>query len=240
MRKLSALVLAGTLLLVPICGCAQTSSQTQVDEQTQTDGKYDDIIADLEEENYDGAIATITEMKKEALAKTHTDMEKYLVTVELTPENFDEYFEVVVSPVVDAFGETDHWVLGVRSKKYDDGLILYGLDDSDYCDSIELEFTLTYYDDNGTDKDQYKCSLDDALALDAWSFWDVDSSITFDSLDRMVGSKLTFIKRDFVESYDILPAEHPEDPEDSFYTTATITLKNGEVFDRMIARDYPY
>ena len=95
MRKLSVLFLAGTLLLVPLCGCAQSSSPAQTDGQAQADGKYDEIIADLEEEDYDGAIDAITEMKKEAQAKAFGNIEDYLVTIELTKENFDEYFEEI-------------------------------------------------------------------------------------------------------------------------------------------------
>lgn len=236
MRKLSVLFLAGTLLLVPLCGCAQSSSQTQADGQAQTDGKYDEIIADLEEEDYDGAIDAITEMKKESQAKAFGDIKDYLVTVELTKENFDEYFEWVSQEHVDAFGEKDSVWWGFRSKKYDDGLILYRLEDVKYCDSILIEHTSTYH--NLDDSDQSVQEKDELSSLLSMISWDVPmlDPVTLDSVDRIAGSKLTFIKKEFVESYDFKPFSFPEDS----LGTETITLKNGEILTRASARDYPY
>ena len=242
MKKLSALLLTSTLFLAPLCGCAQTSTQTQPD-QAQSDKRYDDVIADLEEEDYDGAIATITEMKKEAQAKAHADMEEYLVTVELTKENFDEYFEWVTIPRINAFGEQEGARWGLRSKKYDDGLILYGLDDQNYCDSITLKYTVTMHYPSGSDwSDQENTDLSTLLCIQRGCSGDAGEEVSVDvnSLDRIAGSRLTFIKKEFIESYDIELAEHPDDPVDSFFASATITLKNGETFYSAIARDYPY
>lgn len=239
MRKLSVLFLAGTLLLVPLCGCAQSSSQTQADGQAQTDGKYDEIIADLEEEDYDGAIDAITEMKIESQAKAFGDIKDYLVTVELTKENFDEYFEWVTIPEVDIFGDQEALWCGFRSKKYDDGLILYGLGDANYSDSIYVKFSLTHHLlDDSIYSDQYKDSLMNLLIFNYGMTPEISASL--DSIDSIAGSKLTFVKKEFVESYDIEPAEHPDDPNEVLRADATITLKNGDSFGRTIARDYPF
>lgn len=61
---------------------------------------------------------SIDAMKAEALLQEYGNIEDYLVTVELTPENFDEYFEFVTIPSQNAFGEPDDTIwYGLRSKK---------------------------------------------------------------------------------------------------------------------------
>lgn len=60
--------------------------------------------------------------------------------------------------------------------------------------------------------------------------------LSITSIERMTGSKITFIKKDFVESYGIEPISSP----DQNSSQATITLKNGEFYDTRMNPDYPY
>lgn len=62
-----------------------------------------------------------------------------------------------------------------------------------------------------------------------------NEAFTF-NVTRIAGSRLTFIKKDFVESYDIEPLSRL----DQTSTVATITLKNGTVFSQLVVPDYPY
>lgn len=72
---------------------AQTEKEgTEAVSDDEVPGKYDGVMDSLEKEDYDSAIAEIEKIKKESKAQKYGDIESYLVTVELTKDNFDEYF----------------------------------------------------------------------------------------------------------------------------------------------------
>ena len=132
MRKtyLGALVISIFLVL---SACGQSVSPTQVDTKAaqnagkaQTSGedketgpaaetsareqlleKYTGVINLLEKEDYDNAIAEIEEMKKASKAKKYGDIADYLVSFELTADNFDEFFEFSTIQGKNAFDEDD-------------------------------------------------------------------------------------------------------------------------------------
>ena len=98
-------------LVTPESETAQSSeivsepSLEELEELPEKYKKYEDILSYLEEEKYDDAITIINEKKNEALKEKYGEIEEYLVTIELTPDNFDEYFEFVKDRSKNAFGE---------------------------------------------------------------------------------------------------------------------------------------
>lgn len=189
------------------CACGQASEKTQPEETTETEqleelseeeqlfGKYEDIIRALESGDYDGAVSTIEQLKTEANIRQYGDINDYLVTVELTPENFDEYFEFVTTPTFNDFGEqNDYLKLGLRSKKYDEGLILYGVDDLQYCDTFAIEYTADYSYEDYSDTDTTQWRLASFLSFSTLGGSNI--KVTSIRIDRIAGSKLTFIKKE--------------------------------------------
>ena len=65
-------------------------------------------------------------------------------TITLTEDNFDEYFEFVVLPWYNSFGEIrdNVWRVGVRSKLYDYGFVIKN--DYDELRNIIIEFNHTH------------------------------------------------------------------------------------------------
>lgn len=213
---------------------AQTEDKgTKAASDDQLSGKYDGVMDSLEKEDYDGAIAEIEKIKKESKAQKYGDIESYLVTTELTKDNFDEYFEFVTMQEKNAFDEYDGNVwIGLKSKKYDDGLILYNIYDNHYNDEITIEYAYN----NGEWSDTNQEKLSSILHFGIGHGCDHPESFSLSSIERIAGSKITFIKKDFVESYEIEPFSSP----DQHSSQATITLKNGESFYASVNPDYPY
>ena len=254
MRKFKAyslLILSCNCLLV--CSCSQAPVEPVVEnpvtieaesvqsieitsepsKEEQLYDKYEDIISSLEAENYDDAIKIINEKKNEAIKEKYGDIEDYLVTVELTPENFDDYFEFVAIERYNAFGEkTGSCPLGLKSKKYDEDMILYGLNDKNYCDDISVEFT--YYVGGGSNTVSY--SLRELLTFTRGIGASSADSITFKPTGRITGSKLTYLKKDYVDSYEMEEITNPQ----YFVTNAIVRYKNGQGFGFTVCPDYPY
>ncbi len=94
-------------------------------EQLESLAPYESVVTNMQNENYDAVIAEANEKKTEKMKEEAGDIEDYLVTVELTSENFEEYFEIVSAQHHNAFGENIKlctWF--IRSLSYDD-LIIY-------------------------------------------------------------------------------------------------------------------
>ena len=252
-RTYLVIVLICVTILASACGqsvapaqnetnTAQTSSSSVAqtedkDEEAATDNqqseKYKGVMDSLEKEDYDSAIAEIEKIKKESKAQKYGDIDNYLVTVELTKDNFDEYFEFVTMQGKNAFNEYDGnvWV-GLKSKKYDEGLVLYNLNDNHYNDVITIEYTHSANDWTETEQEK----LTNILSFSTGYGCDYPESLSISPTGRIAGSKLTFIKKDFVESYEIEPISSP----DQNSSQATITLKNGETYYASVNPDYPY
>jgi hypothetical protein len=198
--------------------------------------KYGTIIEALENNDYDGAVSSITSLKEEYLAETAGDINDYLVTVELTPENFNDYFEFVTIPGQNAFGErSDTLWVGVRSKKYDEGLILYDIEGAEHCDDITIEFITDLTESQEANTSQMR--LAELLSfLSGFGGYGTEKDSLSYELSRIAGSKLTYIKKEYIDSYEIPPVSSP----DLHSTESTVVLKNGESFNLWVNPDYPY
>ena len=260
MRKtyLGALVISIFLVL---SACGQSVSPTQVDTKAaqnagkaQTSGedketgpaaetsareqlleKYGDVIDLLEKEEYDNAVAEIEKMKKDSKAAKYGDIADYLVSFELTADNFDEFFEFSAIQGKNAFGENDDIIwFGLKSKKYDEDLVFYGITDREYNDNITIEYTYNSDGDASTDE----CALNDLLSFGRGIGGDninIDS-FSVEPTGRIAGSKITFIKKEFIESYDVEPVSD----QSHINTQATITLINGDVYYLNVNPDHLY
>lgn len=196
---------------------AETSAREQLLE------KYTGVINLLEKEDYDNAIAEIEEMKKASKAKKYGDIADYLVSFELTADNFDEFFEFSTIQGKNAFDEDDDIIwIGLKSKKYDEGLAFYRISDTQYNDDVTIEYT---YNSGGWEQTS-ESGLDELLTFNYGVGIDHNDSFSVEPTGRIAGSKITFIKREFIESYDVEPIENKS----QHITQATVTLKNGDVY----------
>ena len=181
--------------------------------------KYPELIAYLESENYQSAEAYIHELSLQKKKEAADDIEEYLVPVDLTSENFEDYFEFVTPPKFNAFGEPDGHYVGLKSKKYDEGLVVYSFDD------ITVEFS--------AESSTSDFTID---ALLSFGIGGLDNVKDVSYAGRITDGKVTFIKKEYVENYSIPESEKP----DMKIVEAEVQLKNGEEIFRYIHPDYPY
>lgn len=250
MRKIFLGVLVICICLVLIA-CGQSAPQTQADTKAEQSAgeaktvsdnkdiepvaetsveeqlleKYGDVIDFLEKEDYDDAIAEIEKMKKESKSAKFGDIADYLVSFELTEDNFDEFFEFSTIQGKNAFGEDEDTIwIGLKSKKYDEDLVFYGITDREYNDNITIEYT--YNSDGHASTDE--CDLNTLLSFGRGIGGNNNiASFSVEPTGRIAGSKITFIKKEFIESYDVEPILN----QSHINTQATVTLKNGDVFN---------
>ena len=181
---------------------------------------YGDIVSDLESGNFDEAIDKIDQIQKDKMAAEAGDVNDYLVSVDLTADNFDEYFEFASEPQYNEFGEKLEGVYswGLNSLKYDEGLIIYDMDD------IVIE-----YNAYGDGKETTRLSQ----LLYFGRGYSEEMTMT---VNRMTEGKVVFIKDEYIKSYDV--------DEESFnyngWGDATIILKNGEEIYRSMHKNHPY
>ena len=187
--------------------------------------KYPELISYLESEDYQSAETYVHDLVLQQKKEAAEDIGDYLVTVDLNSENFEDYFELAAVPRYNAFGEPVKGIqIGVKSKKFDEGLIVYSVDD------ITVEFKYSY------DSDDSECDLQTLLSfnLSTYSGADDDSALAYTG--RITEGTVTFIKREYVEDYPVPELKKPDD-----YTAGTtIQLKNGEIINRYLYPEYPY
>ena len=149
-------------------------------------------------------------------------------TITLTADNFDDYFEFVLLPSYNVFGEIQDGCkrIGVRSKLYDLGYIVNGYFDN----NIYLE--IQYKHDNKVETGQHQLAT---LA----SFINIISgnSITNITLKRMIPGEISFINNKLVSSYTLEYKESHWGP-DAY--RARIVLEDGNLFDRTVVDGYLY
>lgn len=206
---------------------AETSAREQLLE------KYGDVIDLLEKEEYDNAVAEIEKMKKDSKAAKYGDTADYLVSFELTADNFDEFFEFSTIQGKNAFGEDEDilW-LGLKSKKYDEDLVFYRISDIEYNDDVTIEYT---YNSSGWEQTS-ESTLSQLLSFNYGIGIDNNDSFSVEPTGRIAGSKITFIKKEFIESYEVEPISN----QSQNITQATVTLKNGDVYYFSVNPDYLY
>lgn len=188
----------------------------------EQEAPYSDFIAWIDGEAYSAAIDFV---KKKQAAEAFAEkgpIEDYLVTVELTPENFYDYFEWKSFPDLDAFGEeTDYTRYDLVSTVYQEGLIFYQSDAKYADDGYESLFYLG----------EGFLSRNPEMA----------ESIKAEKAANISGS-VTFVKADYVMDYTIYkddPTGFTHGPDDP-YRDANVALVNGEQLYRLIRPGYEY
>lgn len=246
------LLLAGVCLIAMITGCAGGNTAAPSDEKTETVAttnqeanvvensdertvtvpkekadileKYPELISYLESEDYQSAEAYVHDLVLQQKKEAAGDIEDYLVTVELNSENFDDYFELDVIPEYNSFGDRKTWDrVGVKSKKYEEGLIVYSLDD------IVAEFQ---YMDHSPSESTIESLLyfSPGIAPPAEQY----QQPVFTG--RIIEGKVTFIKQEYIEDYPIPEIETA----DQVTVKTEILLRNGETISRYLNPNYPY
>ena len=107
---------------------------------------YQDLIDLMAAGDYDAAIDYIQNLKVENGQSLPEDLSEYLLEVEITKDNFSDYFEIVNEPIKNAFGEDDPDQMRTyfASKMYDQGYYIYRMDD------IPVEADIWNYEDAST------------------------------------------------------------------------------------------
>ena len=246
------LLLAGVCLIAMITGCAGSNTVAPSDEKTETVAttnqganvvensdertvtvpkekadileKYPELISYLESEDYQSAEAYVHDLVLQQKKEAAGDIEDYLVTVDLNSENFDDYFEFTTIPSFTVFGEPDGFLFAVKSKEYENGLIIYSMD--------EIAVELSILDEELSEQDHLK----DLLSLTVTSVFRNQVSSEQVHVGRVGDGKITFIKQEYVEEY---PIPEPKTPDVNCIET-TIKLKNGEQITRYINPANPY
>lgn len=197
-----------------------------------TESTYDVIISDLETDNYDGAKAKIDQLQKDRMAANAGDINDYLVTIDLNSENFDDYFEFVSMPMYNAFGELKPGAsaFGVKSKKYEEGLVIYSVD------NITVEYVTKNTSQPELDAWPGDSKLNELLEFSNSFGSSEDADFEFEYNGRITEGKVVYIKSEYVDSYETVERAAPDD----FADEAIITLCNGEKIVRSIQKDLPY
>lgn len=244
------LLLAGICLIAIISGCARDNAAAPSEEKAaavaptnkenvvensggatvavpketaNTLEKHSKLISYLESEDYQSAETYVHELVIQQKKEAAGDINDYLVKVNLDSKNFEEYFEFVTVPRYNAFGEPDENIgIGVKSKKYDEGLIVYSLDD------ITVENIFNSF--NSENKLQSLLSFGTSFSF----YPDDDNVLSYSG--RITDGTVTFIKQEYVEDYPIPELKKPDD----YYAETTIQLKNGEIITRYLYPEYPY
>lgn len=260
MKKLIAFLLALTLMLA-MTGCVSQEDYDAL--AAQKDAEYNALLEDLnalaqerdalfatvdrhsalisavESENYEYAADIISEMQIARDMAQKGDIADYLVTVELTPENFGEYFEFVPHYGTNAFGEEEPWSLNfaIASKAYDAGLIVYSADFK-----IEIETTTSSTDfgstNTSTDSTTFDCT---ETYFPSFGFGGMPGETKYNpeecsaAVVRVEGS-VTFVKAEYVTDYVLGEADYSFSPTQE----AEIALVNGEMLYRSIYYGYKY
>lgn len=238
MKKTVAILLA-LCLLFALSGCV---SQSDVDAaaaqrdalQAELDAlqeQYDALQARLEphsqyiqplmEEEYD-VVLEILEEKQADKEKSAAEMiEPYLVTVELTPENFLDYFEMKAQVVSGDQGE-DTLVCFLASKVYEQGLILYK-SDAAIGVVLAMEHNGHSYFDQSTD-----------MVFDYGRLYMARSSSGAPTIHggaiTGISGTVTFVKADAVTGYEVTDGDTIYEYEDTYL----VSLINGESLVRRV------
>lgn len=229
MKKTVAMLLA-LCLLAALSGCVSRSDvdaaaaqrdalrenldalQEEYDALQTKLERHSELIRLMEEEKYDAVLEKLEEMQAAKEKAAAEMLEPYLVTVELTMDNFDDYFEWKSQTVAGDHGE-DVPVCYLASKVYDQGLILYK------SDAVVGVRSIRSYSGH-VEENKDPISLLDYYSL--YSIGSVDYPFTVLAIGHYrVGGTVTFVKADAVTDYRV------EDGSDG-REYGHITLINGE------------
>lgn len=193
-------------------------------ESTDIAEKYPELIRYLEGEDFTNAEAYIHELRLAKEKNKLGEIDKYLVKVEINNDNFLDYFEPIVVPYKNAFDELVFMTVGVRSKKYDDGMILYN------GDGIAFEIAVKGYDNPIVEELTMEglmvwCSIGKAQNL-------TGNDCTF---IRVTPGTITYVSKDYVDSIETKEIQSQRGWKDDI-----VCLKNGESLMHRYYMEYSY
>lgn len=195
--------------------------QSEYEALQEQEAPYSEIMEWIDYESYPAAIHYVEERQAAKAVAEKGPIEDYLVTVELTTENFEDYFEWKSFPDLDAFGEeTGYTKCILTSKVFKEGLVFYQMDAKYVLEGFESENELDF---------RSHFTWRDAKKAEAMKAVNVSGSVTF-------------VKSDYVREYTIYPddaASHTYSPADPF-RDANVALVNGENIFRSILPGYEY
>lgn len=224
-RIISILLAIATLLTLTACG-KKDSGKVQASSKGET---------------------TTQSPAKETKSEEAEPIEDYLVKVELTPENFFDYFEWECVHCLDDWGDmTNLLYVSLKSKAYDDGLIMYDCPDDDvkfeyknpdgraYTDEVYDYFYGRYYaglclelngsKDDGFNKEEKTCIYGNI------------HPISYYEISRVKGT-ITYVKAEYIDHIEkeVVDKRHGYD-----MLKEKIYLKNGEVLERTYLEGFMY
>ena len=211
--------------------------QAQYDSLNSAVAPYTGLLEAMDAENYEAAMGIVSEKQIAKQLAEKGDIEEYLVTVELTVDNFGEYFEWKNLYSINTFGEEEPWNLqcALLSKAYEQGLILYKAD-------VKLNYTLafTFVTENGyTVDDSFESTQEwtDSYLPSTGCSAPQGSQYLLDecgvTMNRIEGT-ITFVKADYVTDYELGEVNN------GYYQPGTVTLVNGETLHRSVKFGYKY
>lgn len=246
--KRALAILLTLCLIVSLAGCvSQSDLDAVIAEKDALQANYDalqadyaamqatldqhaDLISAVDREEYEQAMLIIEEKQLDKLLAEKGDIEEFLITVELTPENFDEYFEWKTFYNLNSFGESMENEISfvLSSKAYDQDLILYDTD-------AKLGFTATakMTGSYGSTTDSFNSTGDLTPGYLCGTGWSASEEVSFDlencfvETTRVEGT-VTFVKEEYVADYKL------SEMDTNSYQNADITLVNGEHISRSI------
>ena len=204
MKRIVSVIMAGFLMIA--CTSAVVFAQEQ---------KYEELIRYLDEGDYDAAREYIDKLQEAGnLQESETDTiesdpsqassSEDIIEIELTPDNFRDYFDIVFSNTetymdafdeeISSYGNTFVFV----NKAFNDGRILL-----DTSDDFALETNIQYLE-GGRENSMEITFTGDALKTSSYGFSHYDSedvSITDFSVSRIKGS-VFFAKKDAVDYFE--------------------------------------
>lgn len=231
MKKTLAILLA-LCLLIALSGCVSESDveaaaaqrdavQEELDAlQEQYDAlqnrleQHSEYIRLMEEKKFDAVLDKLEEMQAEKEKAAAEMIEPYLVTVELTMDNFGDYFEWKWQTVTRDNGE-DVPVCYLASKVYEQGLILYK---SDAVIGVAAQKAYGGHLNIVTDPS----SLFHNRRLHSVGSANDPSTVLAIGSYRVEGT-VTFVKAEAVTDYKVSESEYSTE-----YWDAHISLINGE------------
>ena len=205
--------------------------QSQYDSLNTAVEPYGDLLDAMDGEDYETAMGIVSEKQVAKQLAEKGDIDAYLVTVELTPENFGEYFEWKALYNVNTFGEEEPWCVQYElvSKAYEQGLILYRAD-------AKLSYT-----------NAYACTAEDGYTFEDSFDGNYEWNSSYLPQNGMSGSQgmeyqlekctvtvtrvegtVTFVKADYVTGYEVGEVTN------GHIQQGTVTLVNGETLPRSI------
>ena len=187
--------------------------------------KHAELIDYIKEENYQDAEAYVHNLLIEQEKANAGDIADYLVEVEINQDNLFDYFELTSVTSINSFGEEETNTKGpiLKSKLYDEGLLIYKVD------TIPIEYT-PHVDWNSNTR-----NLSDLFRASEYCVLDDKEIELKPEIIRMGSGKITYVKKEYVLSEKI---EQLETNPGNYIQT--IELKNGEIISRNINEGFAY